>query len=1141
MKYFYSLIISLISVLGFSQTILYQPESTSRTVQDPQTVILTPGFIATSSTSNPFIAKIGPATENPGGGPSDSQAGATNPSGTTAPSGQSFHDTKGNIEVNGAGQLQFTLPIALPPGVKSVAPQINLVYMSGSGNGIAGYGWNLSGLTSISRVGKNIEKDGEPKSIQLDYSDYYSFNGQKLILKSGEYGKNGAEYVTEKYSNIKIKSIGVITGLAWQGPEYWEVTFEDGSQAWYGATTSGNSTARTPLDYNIVKWKDTKGNYITYNYSQATSTNVSILSGIEWGGNETLGKAHFNKIEFNYNTGTTRSLKESSYVSGISVLQDKLLNNIIVKSSGNQFKKYVIEYINHGTNYQFVNKIIEYNSANEATNPITFANETDSSASNLFRQDSRFDDIRGENVISGDFNGDGKLDFLKENTLMLGRLDGNGDFVNVSYTGKALCMGTYADSNTPFNDQVLITGVINRNLKKGILYFYKYENNSLVNIATKEIDLSAYPQLFEDANPEEMRCKFESSINTIEAKEVDFNGDGLSELILMFKNEHRWTCQDYGFPTTWTETTGIDMNFYIDFKNNIFSPIDDNNFYVDYKNTINIDLDGDGKVELLDKISGTLRFLSFNIQTFKFEKKYSDIQAGNGGYDGALPAIVGDYNGDGKTDILVPVGVDSSDWNMYISSGKEFITHYYSNLYLYKPSHQGAPRKNRETLRSYWAPDLNKDGKSDFLVFESQKWYRDCVLCVNNPDSSYGFNYLRNDGVDTNGKPIFTNVYSIAPKESTDWGDNDSEDINYSMYGEHYKPMFGSFRLSQLNTEFVILHKTKLITWNLGSKVDVLSRIKSIEQGNIKTEIEYSNLEEGNVYKSFYTTSSILYPYANIIQNLNYHVVSKLIRGEKKQEFRYRDLIGHLNGRGIIGFRQVARTNFYSIGFENTIIWNGSEITPLNEGLPYKEWSIRTTDENKIFPVDISISNTQLLSFKQYDYKVDKLVNGQVVTPSVVDANKAKVVTSINPDTTTSKDFLKNIKTVHKVDSYNSLYLPTKSTTTINEGVAISTSELEYYPTVTTPGSNYSIGKPKIRTDIIHAYGDTKSSKEEYVYENNLLKTLKTWNRDNTGYVLETYNYDGFGNITQKVVSNSIDSQMHTNTFKYDLKGRFAE
>ncbi|NHX22259.1 hypothetical protein HA396_29325, partial [Escherichia coli] len=81
---------------------------------------------------------------------------------------------QGNIEVTASGQLQYTLPIALPPGVKSVAPQINLVYTSGSGNGIAGYGWNLSGITAISRMGKTIEKDGKVEGIKLNYDDYYS-------------------------------------------------------------------------------------------------------------------------------------------------------------------------------------------------------------------------------------------------------------------------------------------------------------------------------------------------------------------------------------------------------------------------------------------------------------------------------------------------------------------------------------------------------------------------------------------------------------------------------------------------------------------------------------------------------------------------------------------------------------------------------------------------------------------------------------------------------------------------------------------------------------------------------------------------------------------------------------------------------
>jgi len=111
MKLFYSVIISLLSVAGYSQTILHQPETTTRTVQDPQTVIMATGFRATSGVSNPFVAKIGPGTENPGGGPVDSQAGENNPSGAA----DAFHDTKGNVDVSGSGQLQYTLPIALPP------------------------------------------------------------------------------------------------------------------------------------------------------------------------------------------------------------------------------------------------------------------------------------------------------------------------------------------------------------------------------------------------------------------------------------------------------------------------------------------------------------------------------------------------------------------------------------------------------------------------------------------------------------------------------------------------------------------------------------------------------------------------------------------------------------------------------------------------------------------------------------------------------------------------------------------------------------------------------------------------------------------------------------------------------------------
>ena len=65
---------------------------------------------------------------------------------------------------------------------------------------------------------------------------------------------------------------------------------------------------------------------------------------------------------------------------------------------------------------------------------------------------------------------------------------------------------------------------------------------------------------------------------------------------------------------------------------------------------------------------------------------------------------------------------------------------------------------------------------------------------------------------------------------------------------------------------------------------------------------------------------------------------------------------------------------------------------------------------------------------------------------------------------------------------------------------------------------------------MLYRLTTAKSGKEEYSYESNLLKTFKIWNRDNTGYIQETYNYDGFGNITGKTTSNSVDSQTQKET-----------
>lgn len=359
-----------------------------------------------------------------------------------------FHNTMGNIEVNGIGQLQYSLAIASPPGIKSVGPQVSLEYISGSGNGIAGYGWGISGISTISRTGRTIEKDGEVKAAQLDYTDYYSFNGQRLILKSGEYGKDGAEYVTEKYSNIKIKSVGAFTGAGWQGPDHWEVTFEDGSQAWYGTGVFGNQS-RTTVEYNIDKWRDAQGNTIRYTYESAWEAGeggVSRLILIAWGGNEVIGTAPYNMIQFIYND---RDLKEQSYNQGLKYNQSKLLSEIKVNSSQGLFKRYGIEYFNNGTNYQLVKKITEYNSNNEPANPVEFSYPApvpasiDYSGVMPYNSDS-FDNVK----FTTDLNGDSYLDFVMNNGVVkLGAFNDNYQDISTgkNFNAEAKVVGTLLD------------------------------------------------------------------------------------------------------------------------------------------------------------------------------------------------------------------------------------------------------------------------------------------------------------------------------------------------------------------------------------------------------------------------------------------------------------------------------------------------------------------------------------------------------------------------------------------------------------------------------------------------------------------------------------------------------------------------
>ncbi|OPB88533.1 RHS repeat-associated core domain-containing protein [Elizabethkingia ursingii] len=1117
----------------------------------------------------------------------------------------SFHDTQGQIDVNSTGQLQFTFPIALPPGVRNVAPQINLVYTSGSGNGIAGYGWGLSGISSISRMGKTIEKDGERKSVQLDYSDYYQFNGQRLILISGEYGKDGAEYITEQYSNIKIKSIGV--NNEGTGPSRFEVTFEDGSMAWYGETASEQENtynhASTPIEYNIVKWKDAQGNYITYNYTVSynfvSGNNIALLRSVLWGGNEAVDTSHFNKIIFNY---IRRNIQEVSYVNGVKFIQDSLLSDIEVYANESLFKSYTIEYTkdDKGNGYQFIKSITERNALGEKANPVIF--EYQESKSEGWDGSWILND-QSEDLLYGDFDGDGKLDMLKyidafqecqgySETYHPGNEYGSGDDYNTDYYDQS-CLnpiqrpaGLYLfssvfEDNRPekvftgdiiARDQLKKSKAFNFKTSEGIVLprqgFFVYDtlisdepgNKKDLKIKAYSIDpnskhlkeefVNIIPGNAYDnsvpkppRNPGVGRYWAQTDIEGVE--EMDLDGDGLSELIFILQDTY-YREEYVDGPNSIPEIFEDTQYRYLIIQpgeadlQKLASTLSIGPFYKDnfFEISKQGDFNGDGIVDFLYFDAGGKAHLTTFVKnssgTFSVDSiPYSDIPIV--GLRGE--AVVGDFTGDGKTSLMVPQAMDSESWKLYISTGKGFEVQNLDNFALFKKKEEvfKGEKHNRYIKRQFFARDLNKDGKADLIEF-----YSHIIQEKGGSKSKFIIIYHENRGIDSHGNITFekvnidgswlTQIRSDLFPYKMDWYPEeygtvrtDVQGYAYSTQESHYSPLIGDFRINNLNESILIFQLGRLIKYS-HYKVSDEARITSITQGEVTTEIEYKELDP-NINEGFYkATGNQKYPYIELDKVSGTYAVSQLRQEGRKQDFKYRGYVAHLQGKGAIGFRQFAKSSWYADGYENTKIWSGTEIDPLNEGLPVKEWSVRSIDDDHIiFPTIISSDNSQLLSFKSTDYQIDTLSIG---------------IKAIVPVKTLTKDFLKDI-TEETVLAYGNFYLPEQITTKVNNDYATTTTLISYLHNPTGIGNNYFIGRIISKTETINAYGDFKSSKEEYAYENNLVKISKTYNRDNTGWIEECYDYDGFGNVIKKRAVNSVDEMHQTEESQYDSKGRF--
>ncbi|MBQ4811523.1 VCBS repeat-containing protein [Pseudoalteromonas luteoviolacea] len=246
--------------------------------------------------------------------------------------------------VNG-GAATYHIPVKLPPGRAEMQPNIALNYSSSSGIGIAGRGWSLSGLQSISRCDATVAQDGYSATPSYSTSDKLCLNGQRLIAVSGTYGKNGTTYRTELDSFVRVTQVHDIT----MDSTYFGVRYKNGRVAYFGLNENsrvvhGDKTAA--YSWLIAYEVDASGrNFIHYDYVTA-GAGEQLISTIAYTGNAADSKGR-NTIEFTYQDKRQSSLR---YVAGGRLESTKRLAMITTKVSNTQVNSYDLEYENNEAN-----------------------------------------------------------------------------------------------------------------------------------------------------------------------------------------------------------------------------------------------------------------------------------------------------------------------------------------------------------------------------------------------------------------------------------------------------------------------------------------------------------------------------------------------------------------------------------------------------------------------------------------------------------------------------------------------------------------------------------------------------------------------------------------------------------------------
>ena len=271
-----------------------------------------------------------------------------NPKDTIVTTGdQEATDRAGSIEglfrVTETGAASYRIPLPTAAGTAGVVPELALAYDSQAGNGIAGLGFRLEGVSGIARCRQTTLRDGAAKALSWSADDRFCLDGQRLVLASRAtdpdqvagtpaYGAPNTIYRTEVDSGVWVTAKGGTAG----NPDYFEARAKDGSVRHYGRTPSNSDTkarlehAGSTLVWSLRRFTDSVGNPVWYEY--ANDADGQRLTEVRWayGSKPGPGKGHNAELTFTYED---RDDPIRGYVAGATLTTAKLLSKVTLRNN----------------------------------------------------------------------------------------------------------------------------------------------------------------------------------------------------------------------------------------------------------------------------------------------------------------------------------------------------------------------------------------------------------------------------------------------------------------------------------------------------------------------------------------------------------------------------------------------------------------------------------------------------------------------------------------------------------------------------------------------------------------------------------------------------------------------------------------